>query len=475
MRLPACVDSTLKRFFGPNWQAQSVLGGGRSQATLYRISGMPASMGYPMQGYSTLDLLGGEQSVVLKASRGADGLTLQHIHRYQRLLSVKLGAWVSSPLSWRTGESDDTDTVLIDEDGTCWEWMRWLPGSVIARVGKVTEQELRSVAKCLGAVHRESDQWGSRIPLVTSSHPWTNEGTFVFDRQSETCDTRLEDRVRRLRRVAKDGWSKAKAQGEKLAREAAQGLVPTQGSKLIEDLKPEESFAFRGEVLRNKLEWILKGLESRSVEWIRPLEQLAERVHCNAANECGWGHGDAWRGNWLFDDQQVSGLIDFGQAGFRWKGFDFARLFGSLISDTVKLPRASSAGVSQDDQYTATKVVGEPNVQPSRISLAVEAASNDANNDAIRRVSKGASEAASNDASRRVSEGVSNAAWEIAWEVYCGEQPKPGFRLQDAILMHRISTILTLELFLDRTEQMGMSRFDFDRLEEIVEMIEAML
>jgi hypothetical protein len=291
----------------------------------------------------------------------------------------------------------------------------------------------------------------------------TKEGTYVFDRQSETCDTRLEDRVRRLRRVAKDGWSKAKAQGEKLAREAAQGLVPTQGSKLIEDLKPEESFAFNGEVLRNKLEWILKGLESRSIEWIKPLEQLSERVHRNAANECGWGHGDAWRGNWLFEGQQVSGLIDFGQAGFRWKGFDFARLFGSLISDTVKLPCASSAGISQDDQYTAIKVVGEPNVQPSRISVGVEATSNDANNDAIRSVSKG------------VSKGVSNNAWEIAWEVYCGEQPKPGFRLQDAILMHRISTILTLELFLDRTEQMGTSRFDFDRLEEIVEMIEAML
>ncbi len=464
MRLPACVDSKLKRFFGPNWQAQSVLGGGRSQATLYRISGMPASMGYPMQGYSTLDLLGCEQSVVLKATRGADGLTLQQIHRYQRLLSVKLGAWVSSPLSWRTGESDDTDTVLIDDDGTCWEWMRWLPGSVIARVGKVTEQELRSVAKCLGAVHRESDQWGSRIPLVSSSsHTLTKEGTYVFDRQSETCDTRMEDRVRRLRRVAKDGWSKAKAQGAKLAREAVQGLVPTQGSKLIKDLKPEESFAFNGEVLRNKLEWILKGLESRSIEWIKPLEQLSERVHRNAANECGWGHGDAWRGNWLFEGRQVSGLIDFGQAGFRWKGFDFARLFGSLISDTVKLPCASSAGVSQDDQDTATKVVGVPNVQPSRISVGVEATSNDANNDAIRRVSKG------------VSKGVSNNAWEIAWEVYCGEQPKPGFRLQDAILMHRISTILTLELFLDRTEQMGTSRFDFDRLEEIVEMIEAML
>lgn len=464
MRLPACVDSTLTRFFGPNWQAQSVLGGGRSQATLYRISGMPASMGYPMQGYSTLDLLGCDQSVVLKATRGANGLTLQQIHRYQRLLSVKLGAWVSSPLSWRTGESDDTDTLLIDDDGTCWEWMRWLPGSVITRVGKVTEQELRSVAKCLGAVHRESDQRGSRIPLVSSSsHPWTKEATYVFDRQSETCDTRLEDRVRRLRRVAKDGWSKAKAQGAKLAREVAQGLVPTQGYKLIEDLKPEESFVFRGEVLRNKLEWILKGLESRSIEWIRPLEQLAERVHCNAANECGWGHGDAWRGNWLFDDQQVSGLIDFGQAGFRWKGFDFARLFGSLISDTVKLPRASSAGVSQDDQDTATKVVGVPNVQLSRISVDVEAASNDTNNDA------------NNDAIRRVSKGASSDAWEIAWEVYCGEQPKPGFRLQDAILMHRISTVLTLELFLDRSEQMGMSRFDFERLEEIVEMIEAML
>jgi hypothetical protein len=106
-------------------------------------------------------------------------------------------------------------------------------------------------------------------------------------------------------------------------------------------------------------------------------------------------------------------LIDFGQAGFRWKGFDFARLFGSLISETIQLPRGSSASVSH--------------------------------------------------------------AWEIAWEVYCGEHPTPGYRLEDAILMHRISTVLTLELLLDRIDQSGVSRFDFDRLEEIVEMIEAML
>jgi Ser/Thr protein kinase RdoA (MazF antagonist) len=296
---------------------------------------------------------------------------------------------------------DDTDTILIDEDGICWEWMRWLPGSVIARVGEVNEQQLRSVARCLGAVHRESSQ------------SLTKKETIAFGRLSETRDTRMEDRVLRLRRVAKDGWSKAKAQGAKLAREVAQGLVPTQGSKLINDLKPEESFAFRGEVLRTKLEWIFNGIESRSVEWIRPLERLAERVDRNAASECSWGHGDAWRGNWLFDHQQVSGLIDFGQAGFRWKGFDFARLVGSLISDTNQLPSRSSASVSH--------------------------------------------------------------AWDFAWEVYCGEHPTPGYRLEDAILMHRISTILTLELLLDRIDQSGVSRFDFDRLEEIVEMIEAML
>jgi hypothetical protein len=41
--------------------------------------------------------------------------------------------------------------------------------------------------------------------------------------------------------------------------------------------------------------------------------------------------------------------------------------------------------------------------------------------------------------------------------------------------MHRISTVLTLELLLDRMEQSGVSRFDFDRLEEIVEMMDAML
>lgn len=429
MRLPACVDSSLKRFFGPNWQVQSVLGGGRSQSTLYRISttldstldstraeprsstsaecnshsdlkqtrdsSQPSTQGQFSQG-----LLGCERSVVLKATRRADGTVLQQIHRYQRHLSLKLGSWVSSPLSWRTGELDETDTILIDDDEICWEWMRWLPGSVIARVGEVNEQQLRSVARCLGAVHRESSQ------------SLTKKETIAFGRLSETRDTRMEDRVLRLRRVAKDGWGKTKSQGAKLARNLAQGLISSQGSELIRDISSNEHFAFRSEVLRTKLEWIFHGIESRSVEWIRPLEQLAERVQRNTASECSWGHGDAWRGNWLFEGQQVSGLIDFGQAGFRWKGFDFARLFGSLISETIQLPRGSSASVSH--------------------------------------------------------------AWEIAWEVYCGEHPTPGYRLEDAILMHRISTILTLELLLDRINQSAVSRFDFDRLEEIVEMSETM-
>ena len=48
-------------------------------------------------------------------------------------------------------------------------------------------------------------------------------------------------------------------------------------------------------------------------------------------------HGDAWRGNWLFVDQSVSGLIDFSQADLRWPGFDLARALGSMIQGPMRL------------------------------------------------------------------------------------------------------------------------------------------
>jgi thiamine kinase-like enzyme len=118
---------------------------------------------------------------------------------------------------------------------------------------------------------------------------------------------------------------------------------------------------------------------------LRSAKQIALDCHramlklASQNNTRHWMHGDAWRGNWLFDADGVSGLIDFSQADVRWPGFDLARALGSMIQGPMR-------------------------------------------------------------------------AWIDPWESYCQALSdsglRPAFRLDEAYVMHRVSSVLTLARYL---------------------------
>lgn len=161
-----------------------------------------------------------------------------------------------------------------------------------------------------------------------------------------------------------------------------------------------------------RLAQILERCEVHGERLLRAFKVLVQECRRHPKALSVWGHGDPWRGNWLLEVGGGGGLIDFAQAGYRWSGFDFSRSIGSLL-----------LGMGWEGESVLGVCSG------------------------------------------------GRSAWQMAWEGYCSENPKPQFTLEDAYMMHQVSTVLTFCVYLERAWSNSGEEHWQDRWAEIMEMI----
>ncbi|MFN6400033.1 MAG: aminoglycoside phosphotransferase family protein [Planctomycetota bacterium] len=265
--------------------------------------------------------------------------------------------WIPGLIAWPSLLGQSNATLLVDSD-KCWECMDWKQGVAVGSIQQVTVSHVRSVGLALGQLHRIARRWPIESSVV------------------ESVDYRMIQRHELLKQAVDTEFRK-------------QNLI----------LLKWNSFSKDSSLSNTLLPLVIEALEV-AIRVARPSVVAMKNLCCTASLK-HWMHGDAWRGNWLFSGGdgegllRVSGLIDFGQAGLRWPGFDFARAIGSM-------------GWGQ------------------------------------------------------------SSFWQEAWESYKRILGEPGYRLEEAWLMHRVSMVLTLVAYIDRME-FGLMQDEpsMDRLREV--------
>ena len=292
---------------------------------------------------------------------------LQRVHwaqqRWARELSSDRNSqsdpftWVPCLIAWPSLLQRNIATLLVEGDA-CWECMAWKPGVPLSSIDQVTVSHLQCVGSALGQLHRIARQWSGETQV------------------DQTIDFRMIQRYDLLKRVVQSRFS-------------------PQRQRLLKWTWPHRDSS----PIHNLLPLVFEALDEASRIADQSITAM-QNLSCTASFK-HWMHGDAWRGNWLFshDESQgsarVSGLIDFGQAGLRWPGFDFSRAIGSMAWGQSPL-------------------------------------------------------------------------WQHAWESYCEVLGEPGYRIEEALLMHRVSMVLTLVTYIDRMESRFMlDKPSIDRLKEV--------
>ena len=314
--LPVCIRDDLKEL-GLDVPQDSVrIQAGLSGASVYRV-GEYAIKRHPL---SHLGRLG-------------------RIHQYQKRWADAFPNWIPRLVAWPSSWRQAIQTILVLDDGTpqgqgCWECLEWMPGESIVKIEQVRIEHVQAVARALGLLHRHSKH-GCSISEASSAF-----------------DERLHQRDRLLQQLLESQFRSPQMSLDQIARHSKVNSISDQWiDRLRVSLGTARLIAFESDRAMQKL--------------------------CGSTTLRYPIHGDSWRGNWLFEGMNVSGLIDFSQADIRWPGFDFSRAIGTMALSNRTL-------------------------------------------------------------------------WNEAWNSYCEVLGEAGYRLDEAILMHRVSTILTLVSYIDR-------------------------
>jgi hypothetical protein len=280
--------------------------------------------------------------------------------RWAKAVAGPMPCPVPALVLWPSQRDDPlTGTCLVSED-CFWECMECKPGVAFESIEQVTVEHLQSVGTSLGFLHRIARGWEADKVSATS-------GQFRPDERMSRRNELVQDLVRNRFQAPY---------------RALLGLDRFGSNPRVED------------PMLCLIEQALQSAHGTLEHDKGSFERLVGRSRLQH-----WMHGDAWRGNWLFQGSIVSGLIDFSLADIRWPGFDFARAIGSMSC-------------------------------------------------------------------------LGGEGWTEAWKAYCEVLGDPGYLLEDAILMHRISTVLTLVNYVDRlrAEPFLDPRLQ-DRLREICSVI----
>lgn len=323
--LPVCIREQLKDLGLDVHQKCAAIQAGLSGASVYRV-GDYAIKQHPLSSLQCLT----------------------RIHQYQKRWADSVPSLVPGLVSWPGSLRHAIPTVLVIADNEhpsaqgCWECIKWMPGDSIARIEQVGIEQVLAVAHALGLLHRHS------------RHLHSN-----FD-ASDLGDERMLQRERLFQQLL---HTRLSSQHRVLDRLATRPKRSALNNNFIDEFSDEFIDCLR----------FALGVAMRiAIDSQRAMQKL-----CQATKLRYPIHGDAWRGNWLFQGFRVSGLIDFSQSDIRWPGFDFSRAIGTMVLSDRLL-------------------------------------------------------------------------WNEAWGSYCEVLGDPGYQLDEAMLMHRVSTVLTLVSYIDR-------------------------
>jgi hypothetical protein len=237
----------------------------------------------------------------IKSHPAASFDRLASLHQQQQRWAQSVQGWIPRLRAWPSLLSSPTPSVLLAELEapsvhrpavaslySCWECMDWLPGIHLETIQEVTPGQQTAVARALGTLHALAPQ--AQSP------------------QNGSRDDRMTERNRLLQELLRSNFQQQHRDLERLATQR----IPLD---LLESIQNA-----------------LRSAKEIALDSHRAMLKLASQN-----NTRHWMHGDAWRGNWLFEADVVSGLIDFSQADLRWPGFDFARAFGSMIQGPMRL------------------------------------------------------------------------------------------------------------------------------------------
>ena len=284
--LPIRVRKDLQRL-GLDLQSQSLIPQtGLSGAAVYRV-GNYAIKSHPLASFDHL----------------------ANLHQQQQRWAQSVQSWIPRVWSWPSLIDSPAPTVLIAEPEptphpnphslySCWECIDWMPGIGLETIQEITPGHQSAVAYALGTLHAIGN-------LHTPTHPPKNTSNGY---QHKSIDDRLTQRYRLLQELLQSNFQQPHRDLDRLRTQSI----------------PQELLA--------KIQTALHSAKRIAHDSHRAIHKIATQ---NPRSH--WMHGDAWRGNWLFVDQSVSGLIDFSQADFRWPGFDLARALGSMIQGPMGL------------------------------------------------------------------------------------------------------------------------------------------
>lgn len=201
---------------------------------------------------------------------------LSEIHAFQEHLAGCDVPLVPGIVKWSNGDT------LLEAEGVWWEISEWKPGAPLDRLGEINEDQLLQCAEALAMFHRRSES-----------------------REAATlCAPGLQQRADGMR-------SAMRMEGEPRRRFLASISMRNGASdaRLLEDLHARAMDVIPG-----------------TVELLQSLSQ--------ARNRCFWILRDVWREHILFQDNRLSGVIDFGAARIDWPGLDLVRAFGTLMLES---------------------------------------------------------------------------------------------------------------------------------------------
>ena len=194
---------------------------------------------------------------------------LCRIHHFQR--SVVSGGFDKLPqlLDWPDGQS-----LLADQD-SWWELCSWRPGEPTASLGEITTDQLCSAMKSIAQFHKVCKSIGP----------------------TQQPSPGLEFRLRSL----------------------AQPILNLEDRRLLEIRRDPQ------------VAGLIEAIARHSQYRLRDLQYSVQRLAMKKW-ECHWILRDIWRAHVLFENEQVSGVIDLGASGVDTPMLDVTRLLGTLIT-----------------------------------------------------------------------------------------------------------------------------------------------
>ena len=281
--IPQPLKDELDRLFGNGWKSVPMGSGGFSGATVTKIE---SALG----------------AYALKPHPISFSDRIASTHAFQEFLAARTELPIPRLLHWSPGRlqlSSAQDHSIGQLNGTpqrpdtlfamgetCWELADWMPGEPVRSTGWIRDEALNNVIDAIATMHAH----------VRDSRP-------SWPAPVDCIESGLELRASKLTDYMRSGFDRCSTQWES-----------------IPDRRSQPVLASLGRILS-----LARAIGSRLYKPMQELATIPVRSH--------WIARDLWREHFLFEGDQLTGIIDFTASKISWPGLDLARSLGTFLLD----------------------------------------------------------------------------------------------------------------------------------------------